>query len=51
MLFENGDKFEGEWKNDIREGKGKMNYRNGKIDKGEWKKDKFQNKGYFKFFK
>ena len=41
MLFENGNKFEGEWKNDIREGKGKMNYRNGKIDKGEWKKDKF----------
>ena len=40
------DRYEGELKNDKREGKGIMYYNNGKIEDGDWKEDKFQKKGF-----
>ena len=39
-IYNNGDKYEGDLKNDKREGKGKMIYNNGNIFNGEWKDDK-----------
>ena len=44
MYYNNGDRYEGEYKNDKREGKGIMYYNNGKIENGDWKNDVFQNK-------
>ena len=35
--YEKGDKFKGEFKNDLKEGKGKIIYKNGDIYKGEIK--------------
>ena len=46
MYYNSGDRYEGEFKNDIREGKGIMYYNNGKIENGDWKDDKFQKKGF-----
>ena len=37
MIYNNGDKYEGEFKNDKREGKGKIIYNNGDIYEGEFK--------------
>ncbi len=45
MEYENGDKYEGEWKNDFKEGKGKMIYNNGEKYEGEWKNDLKEGKG------
>ena len=47
MYWNNGDRYEGEYKNDNREGKGIMFYNNGKIENGEWKNDEFKKKGFF----
>ncbi|MDR0552934.1 MAG: hypothetical protein LBG13_02475, partial [Holosporales bacterium] len=32
--------YEGDWKNDKREGKGKIVYVNGNVYEGDWKNDK-----------
>ena len=40
-MYKNGDRFEGEFKNDKREGKGKLFYKNGDIKEGIWKNDCF----------
>ena len=45
MEYENGDKYEGEFKNNLKEGKGIMNYNNGDIYDGEWKNDLRDGKG------
>ena len=45
MYYKNGDRYEGEWKNDDREGKGILNYKNGDRYDGEWKNDKREGKG------
>ena len=45
MIYNNGDKFEGEFKNEIKEGKGKMIYKNGDIYEGEFKNDKREGNG------
>ena len=50
MYYKNGDKYEGEWKNDEREGNGKMIYKNGSIEEGEYKNNQFQKKGLFFFW-
>ena len=44
MYLNNGDRYEGEFKNGKREGKGIMYYNNGKIENGYWKNDVFQKK-------
>ena len=41
MIWKNGDRYEGEWKDYSRDGKGTMYYNNGRIEEGLWKKDKF----------
>ena len=41
MHYKNGDKYEGDGKNDEREGKGIMHYKNGDKYDGDWKNDKF----------
>ena len=45
LLYNNKDKYEGDWKNNFRHGKGKIVYANGDIYDGEWANDK---KGYGK---
>jgi len=42
---ENGDKYEGDWKDDLKNGKGVIYYANGEIYDGEWKNDKYCGKG------
>ena len=43
MYWNDGHRYEGDWKNDKREGKGIMYYNNGEIDNGDWKNDEFLN--------
>ena len=35
--YDNGDKYEGNWKNGLKSGKGSYTYKNGKRYKGNWK--------------
>ena len=42
MYWNDGDKYEGEWKNNKREGKGIMFYTNGNKVEGIWKNDKLE---------
>ena len=42
MEYENGDRYEGEFKNDKREGEGTYFYPNGKKKAGVWKSGRFQ---------
>lgn len=37
MRYSNGDRYEGNWKNDKRSGKGEMRYANGDSYVGNWK--------------
>ena len=37
MHFKNGDKYEGDWKNDIKEGKGIYFFNNGDKYEGDFK--------------
>ena len=36
------DRYEGEWKNDLKEGKGIMHYSNGNKEEGIWKNNKLE---------
>lgn len=44
LYFANGDKHEGLWKNDMRNGKGVYYYADGRKVQGEWKNNKLQSK-------
>ena len=48
--YNNGNRYEGDYKNGKKEGKGIMFYKNGKKDEGNWKNDEFERKGFFNFF-
>ena len=39
MKYNNGDLYNGEWKNDLKEGEGTIKYNNGDIYDGNWKND------------
>ena len=44
----NGEKYEGDWKNNKRDGKGEYFLKDGiKIYEGDWKNDKFNGRGIF----
>ena len=47
MYYNNGEKYDGKWKNDKKEGKGIFYYFNGDKYDGEWKDDKKEGKGTF----
>jgi len=40
-LYDNGDKYEGDWRDGERNGHGKYTWPNGDIYEGDWKDDKF----------
>ena len=40
MYWKNGDRYEGDYKNDKREGKGIMYWNDGDKYEGDWKNDK-----------
>ena len=44
-----GYKYEGEFKNGLREGKGKIKYKNNDKYDGMWKNDKYNGKGIYYF--
>ena len=49
--FESGAKgrvYQGEWKDNCREGYGICNYPDGSMYQGEWKDDKREGKGFFR---
>ena len=50
MYYKNGNKYEGEWKNDKKEGKGLFYWNNGDRYEGEWKNDNIEGKG-IKYYK
>lgn len=39
MRYKNGARYEGYWKNDQKDGLGKLEYPNGNIFVGQWKDD------------
>ena len=45
MYYKNGDRYDGEWKNDDREGMGILYYKNGDRYDGELKNDKREGMG------
>jgi hypothetical protein len=45
MTFANGDVYEGDWKDNKRDGKGKMTFANGDVYEGDWKDNKRDGKG------
>ena len=45
----NEEIYDGDWKNNLREGKGIMKYNNGDIYNGEWINDKIEGKGIMKY--
>ena len=47
MEWPGGKKYEGEFKNDLRDGHGKITAEDGKIFEGMWSKGKFLQEGYF----
>lgn len=56
MNYTNGDKYDGDWINDEKDGYGttalilgKLNYANGDKYEGEWKHDKKDGQGNYSF--
>ena len=49
MIYKNGDKYNGYWKNNKKEGKGIMKYNNGDKYEGYWKNDKKDGYGIMKY--
>ena len=49
-IYENGDKYEGDWKNGLKEGKGVYYYKNGNRYEGDYQNDKREGKG-IKYYK
>ena len=47
MLYLNGRKYEGEWVNDKRDGKGFEKYSNGNYYEGEFSRNKAHGKGVY----
>lgn len=45
MYYANGDKYDGNWKNDLKDGDGTYWGANGNIYEGQWKDDKYNGKG------
>jgi hypothetical protein len=45
--FNNGDRYEGDWINNVKEGKGKCYYVNGDVYEGEYKDNKRNGIGKF----
>ena len=45
--WNDGSRYEGDWKNDKREGKGIFYWKNGDIYEGDWKNDKIYGKGIY----
>ena len=45
MNYPNGDQYEGEWANDLREGFGLQRFSKGDSYEGEWFRDKMHGKG------
>ena len=50
VIYENGDKYVGEIKNGLRNGKGTMYYINKDKYEGEWKNDKMEGTGTYTFY-
>ena len=40
VFYSDGTKYEGEWKNNMRSGKGKMTYKNNSVYEGNWRNNK-----------
>ena len=49
MTYANKDVYDGEWKNDRKEGRGTMNYHNGDVYEGEFSKGKLHGKGTYTY--
>ena len=49
LTFQNGDKYEGGWKDGKKNGKGTYTSKNGYKYEGEWKDNKMDGKGTYKF--
>ena len=47
IYFNNGDRYEGDWKNDKKEGKGIFYFNNGDRYEGDFKNDTFEGKGIY----
>ena len=47
MFFNNGDRYEGDWKNNVYEGKGIYFWKDGRKYEGNWKNDKKEGVGIF----
>ena len=44
MCYNDGSRYEGDWKNDKKQGKGIIFYNNGSRYEGDWKNDKKKEK-------
>lgn len=49
MCYPNGDKYDGEWKEDMKEGKGRVKYANGDSFDGEFKEDSKSGEGVYTY--
>jgi len=49
LIWDNGDMYEGLWKNDERCGEGKIVFQNGDVYEGTWENDTANGKGVFRF--
>ena len=49
IRYENGDRYSGEWRNDLMHGQGDYHYANGDSYSGQWKDDAFHGRGTYIF--